>query len=218
MTSRLYTTQYIEPNPARAQELASCLQANEGVFDIVRAPCEGGGSPRQRYRDMLDYAAGEAGPDDIVVLANCDIIIQADALKLIGESLRAGEMYALSRWEGPAPHNCEWSQDVWAFRGPPKVAGGDYFFGVPGCDNRFAHDADASGYRVLNPSKSIVTVHVHQSRIRTATNSIAFRIDPPYLLIKPHCLGEQAQRRRIGDNGQFRDALPLHRRREVANA
>ncbi len=207
---RLFTTYYHEPRPDRCAELDICIALNALAFDGVYILAENirGHVPRgewvmsekrQKYIDILQWASSLAQPDDVTVIANCDIVIPAPSAKQIMEHLGADEAYCLSRYEvGPSGRcrllNTGWSQDVWAFRGPSRIVGGDYFFGVPGCDNRLAHEMDASGYKVLNPSKTIKTFHIHSTGQRTATNSVAHRVDPPYLLVDPSHVGDNTPR------------------------
>jgi hypothetical protein len=183
------------------------LEFNCRYFDAVTVLAEGPfpmGWPgehwlsqdrRQTYADLLNRT-DDCGPDDIVVVANADIVIQGVMLELIRDHIQSGEVYALTRYDAMPDgtrqlFDSAHSQDTWVFRGPPKPnIGGDYHFGKPGVDNRFAHELQASGYRVLNPSKSIVTCHIHLSGHRPG-NTAANRVPPPYLFVAPHALGEK---------------------------
>lgn len=217
MTSRLFTTYYRERRPDRRAELDLCLALNAMAFDHPYILSEGNPtsvgewrltSQRQKYRDLIDWAAAESGPDDLNVIANCDILIPQSSVEAM-QQIQHGDAYCLSRYEiGPGGehrlNDSDWSQDVWAFRGPPRVNGGDYFFGVPGCDNRFAREIQESGYAVSNPSKSIKTFHIHNSQQRTPTNTRAHRVDPPYLLPKPSHLGEPTEFRYVDSVEEIR--------------
>lgn len=213
MAFRLYTTWYREWHARRRGELVACLAANCQTFDAVTVLSENCPRPvefaglwfegfqRQKYADLLALAA-KADPDDIVILANTDIFFappgecrNRETLELIGQSIQPGEVYALSRWDILGESNYKLfdkaaSQDAWVFRGPPQPnLGGDYFFGVPGVDNRFANELDAAGYRVLNPSRDIRSYHLHLSQHRPG-NTAANRVSGPYLFVSPHKLGE----------------------------
>lgn len=207
MTARLFTTYYEPRNEARRQELDLCLQMNCQAFDSVTILTEGPGRPawfnglgdnwgiRPQYANAI-LSASHAG-DGVVVIANSDIIIPQSSLEQIDCNLRPNEAYALTRWDitenGIRLFDRVHSQDVWAFRGPPKPnIGGDYFFGVPGCDNRFAYELQAAGYEVLNPSRDIRTYHLHLSGYRPG-NKPENRVPGPYLFVKPHHLGEKPQ-------------------------
>jgi hypothetical protein len=216
MSYRLFTTYFDSGSPERQAELEMCLALNTSAFDRV---CVWSESPtfqdkflggmyalhrqeRQKFSDLLTYASDSMPEGDIVVIANTDIVISQQSLDQIDLHLRSNQVYCLSRWEeasnkGIHLWDVEYGQDAWVFRGPPKPdIGGDYWFGVPGCDNRFAHELDAAGYEVLNPSRDIRTYHIHASNKRTATNCESNRVLLPYLFVKPHHLGETPEYRR----------------------
>lgn len=195
MTYRLFTTEYNETREQRERELSFCLSVNSRSFDDLYVTGEY--ERRQKFSDLLTQASDWSGPRDINVIANCDIIIERRWLDMMHVSLGENQVYCLTRWELATMQlwDVGYSQDVWVFRGPPKKnIGGEYWFGVPGCDNRFSWELRAAGYEVLNPSKSIPTWHVHQSRLRTETNCRAHRVPPPYLYLEPCALGEQQKR------------------------
>lgn len=212
MAYRLFTTYYDEKNARRRAEIDLCLALNERNFDFGYVLCDGVDwllgkslhgfyraipSSRPAFVDTLREARAEAGPDDISVIANTDIIIPRDTLFRIGLELKPNQAYCLTRWELDGPHAMQvwdvgYSQDAWVFRGPPKQnIGGDYYFGVPGCDNRFSHELRSAGYDVRNPSKSLPTYHLHLSKKRTPTNTEAHRVPPPYLYLPPTELGQE---------------------------
>jgi hypothetical protein len=148
------------------------------------------------------------GADDVSVIVNCDIIVPADSVRLIAKHLPAREMFCLSRYEACGSgtlklYDAEYSQDVWAFRGlPPRITRANCF-GVPGCENNFAAEVAADGWTVSNPSRDIRTIHVHGSRIRTATNHVNHRLPPPYLFVTPTHLGETPVTRLVTDLAEF---------------
>jgi len=61
---------------------------------------------------------------------------------------------------------------------------------VHNCDNRIAHEIKTSGYTILNPSKTIIAYHFHNSNIRNYLDSRGQRIQPtippPYHLVTPY--------------------------------
>ena len=177
------------------------------------------GSERQQFQDLIAIAAktidigaefrqevfgGDKTVGNIYVIANSDIIFTHDALVKVADNLKCDEAYCLSRWDmyrdgGINLFDERSSQDVWVFRGPPKPdIGGAFRVGDPGADNRIAHEFDAAGYRVLNPSKSIQCVHYHlatnkDGSTRRTANIAANRVPLPYLMVKPHALGEEPE-------------------------
>src|SRR5574343_1660426 len=192
MAFLLFTTCYEESHAPRQQELELCEHINRSAFDETYVMDESTG--RQRYADLLTPARKLAARDDIVVIANGDIIFTWHTLKRCYK-IQADEAYALSRWditpEGIKLFNLSSSQDAWVFRGPPKHGiGGDYPFGVPGVDNKFAFELQAAGYKVLDPSRDIKSYHLHLSKHRPH-NKPENRVSGPYLFVSPHKLGEQ---------------------------
>lgn len=208
MAFRLFTTAYRTTNPGRREELDKALRSNIGAFDSVHVVAEANFCPdwlrthdaewwiqhrRQTVADLIEFAQG-ASQADIVVLANSDIEFTWPDLLAIERSLEAHDAYCLSRWDLVAGKGCilfdSWSsQDSWVFRGPPRPAiGGDYAFGLPGTDNKLAHQIQSAGYRVLNPAKSIRSYHTHVSGERLS-NKPELRLPLPYLWVKPHLLG-----------------------------
>lgn len=215
MSYRLFTTYYDEKNAARRAELDLSLTLNLAAFDHVCVLSENvdrprdfpgawfAGEHRQTYADLLALAAGTRGDTSGVtdahalnVIANCDIILPRCELAKMDAHLQPGDAYCLTRWDltaagGIRLFDAVYSQDVWAFRGPPREKiGGTFPLGHPGCDNRFAHELDAAGYRVLNPSKDIRTYHLHLSGHRTS-NKPENRVPLPYLFVKPAALGDE---------------------------
>jgi len=208
MRTLFFTTYYDEPNRDRAAELDLCLHLNSDAFDLTYVISEvqnyrepkpfgiyGKRRPgRQTFANLLaevDCACG----DDIVVIANCDIIIPDSSLQMMAGNLKPGEVYCLTRWDimgsGIRLYDSASSQDAWVFRGPPKQnIGGEYFFGHPGVDNRFAAELNDAGYRVLNPSRDIRTYHLHLTGHRP-NNKPENRVPLPYLFVAPHRLGEE---------------------------
>lgn len=216
MAFRLVTTWHRSENEQRQQELDACLDTNCWMFDSVSvlaesAPCPEWftgthwfeGMERQKFSDLLALA-GISKSEDVVVIANSDITfsepsepLNYEQIHRVANNLRTEQVYCLSRWDitpsGIKHFDERSSQDAWIFRGAPKPnIGGDYHIGYPGTDNRFAHELDAAGYQVLNPSKDIRTYHLHQSGHRPG-NQPQNRIGLPYLFIKPAHLGEEPE-------------------------
>jgi len=201
---RLFTTYYQQRKASRRDELDLCLKLNQAAFDDTTVLAENCDrlpgiwgrwftcDHRQMYADLLALAA-DSKPDDIGVISNTDILFTSLALTTIEFHIQPDEVYALTRWDiTPRGHKlfeAAHSQDAWVFRGPPKEnIGGNYPFGHPGCDNRFAHELDAAGYKVLNPSRDIHTYHLHLSGHRPG-NTPENRVPGPYLFVSPHKIG-----------------------------
>ena len=129
---------------------------------------------RARYVDLLNapiqVASGENAP--VVVMANADVYF--DETIELAENVCKGQVLCLTRDEQrPFSEGLYWpeletglSHDAWIFRPPLKVAG-EYEFGAPGCELRFAGDCEKAGYAVLNPCRQIHVIHNHGSGMRT---------------------------------------------------
>jgi hypothetical protein len=198
---RLFTTYYRTANPGRQGELDFALEANIGAFHSVYVYAEKCERPdwftgywlnndRKKFADLLAAATANSKPGDVVAIANSDIVFTRPTLGHIEDVLHADEVYCLSRWDFVPGKGCTLfdradSQDAWIFRGPPKPnIGGDFYFGMPGSDNKIAHELDAAGYTVLNPSRDIRVHHPHVSGERTS-NKPEWRVPLPYLLVAP---------------------------------
>lgn len=142
-------------------------------------------SERPTYQRVIDLANTIAQPDDIVVITNSDIYFD-NTIDFPHNLPMQKTCIALSRWD-VYPNGSkrlfayEHSQDTWIFKGQIDATGCDYYFGLPGCDNRFAFDLNKQGYRLVNTAKDIITYHLHNSNVRSYTQ--ADRIEGDYLPI-----------------------------------
>jgi hypothetical protein len=178
----LFFQSYNCGNEERQKELDACCRINHKskYFHKVFSLTE-----RLTYKQLFELT--NEYPDCINVIANSDIYFDETILyaRFMGEN----DCYALSRWDykenGLAVLlDRKDSQDAWIFNGAAKVNNCDFFLGIPGCDNRIAHEISVSGYNVLNPSKTIHAIHLHNSQVRTYDGSQI--ISPPYYYINPH--------------------------------
>lgn len=138
---------------------------------------------RPRFSDFIDVL----DPECINIIANNDIeFLEPSRLNWL-KYITSSDFITLTRYESNGKlfrENRGDSQDTWIFKGRPDVLKYcDFPMGVPGCDNRIAYIFYAMGYRVLNPSKSIKTIHRHKSQFRFYTEED--RILGPYLNVKP---------------------------------
>lgn len=215
MIYRLFTTYYNEPRTPRRLEMDRVVIDNTAAFDVVYVLAERMEKPktipaavvwktqrdRQRFADLIAWAASESNADDLTVIANGDITIPRNTLEEISAAILPDEAYCLARWNvyeksEPKLYDRDFTQDTWIVRGKPRRVGGDFIFGVPHCDNRIAWELERAGYRVSNPSRTFRTFHIHASRMRTPTNCRRFGAPRPYLYIAPSTLGEVPQLRR----------------------
>ncbi len=163
----------------RQHEIDLCLENNRKVFDRVIL-LEGRPTFSEVFAMMRSY------PDDINVFCNSDIYFQeTESLK----NIKHNECYALTRWNKDGSELKFFgrvdSQDAWVFKGPVREVKANFTAGLWGCDNRLVFELQNAGYKVLNPSLSIVTVHLHEvdnrNQIRTKDNTVP----PPYVTLNP---------------------------------
>jgi hypothetical protein len=154
---------------------------------------------RPSFLDLFDYCNKNL-QDEICIISNTDIFFD-DTLNNLKDFNFENQFISLTRWDllfdgskwsirfYDFPWNNGWttamfSQDSWLFKSPIKTDNRlDFLMGKPGCDNRISQIIHELGYNVSNPSKKIITKHLHQSNIRTYTHQET--ILGPYLLIKP---------------------------------
>ena len=195
---RLLTNYYQDSSKIRQAELDRCIEDNRnnfreagGIVHIVQDDISG----RPTYEDMFNLANTMSFDDDITVIANTDIIFPVESIEKIKSCMRREICIALTRWDTPlsVPKKYndgksgwkirlnKYSQDCWIFFGKIKVPKTcNFFMGIPGCDNRIAYELYDAGYKMVNPCKSIVTFHHHESAKRNGAKSM---VSPPYMLI-----------------------------------
>jgi len=211
----LFTTYYNDPVPSRQAELdfcirknleigfntvtiliedkdLSCFEANIGNLEKVNLVKV---SSRPTFNNFFSCISQV---NAINIIANSDIFfpdLNSFRSFYTGRNDATNVCLALSRWDyfsdGSSNHfNREDSQDTWVFYGKPNfVASHDFCMGVAGCDNRLAYDLAVAGFNLLNPSKSIKTLHYHQTNVRhylDQTGQVKERVSPPYKLIQPY--------------------------------
>lgn len=168
----------------RQEEIDLCLAKNRQVFDEVII-IEGNPTFNEMFKITESY------PNDINCFCNSDIYFKS--IELL-RGIKDKECYALTRWDLAKDGkkltfmNVPDSQDSWVFKGTVRGVNADFTKGKWGCDNRLVHELMVSGYKVINPSLSIVTVHVHQADVRDHTRTVLNTVQPPYKTIKPSSL------------------------------
>lgn len=196
----LFTSYFRSDNAFRQNELDMCLNKNIACKEIDRIyllcdqPTEVPSHPkitpiyirhRPTYDVMFSFVNSYTGDQDYNVIANSDIYFD-ETLKLVNQ-YNPNYCLALTRWEvektGIRFLNRRDSQDVWIFKGKARDVKGDFGLGVPGCDNAIAFRFEQAGYKVINPSRTIKTYHLHQSGVRTYNVNV--KVPQPYKLIEP---------------------------------
>lgn len=206
----LITTFYNEGNSTRMNELLEALRSNclNSQISHVYVFCESGEDyvrnlnskievisliNRPRFGDLIKFA-NTLERDTIKIIANTDIYFNA-SLKF-ALSLKNNQVYCLGRWDVKDSGEINFypnfkSQDAWIFRDILPENIGNYCMGIPGCDNRLAHELKDNGFNILNPSLSIQAIHLHKTGLRNYKKSIDKIVGPysyplPIGLTKSH--------------------------------
>jgi len=157
---------------------------------------------RPTYNDYFKLT--ENYPNDINIISNKDVIMDAISLMNLKEWNWKNYCLSLSRWDfidsklnqSEAVHyNQVDSQDTWIMKGAFKqLKDVNFGLGVAGCDNKIALLL-SEHYEVINPSLDIKTYHYHLTNVRNYVNVVGHAVDrikPPYLLLDPINLPNEA--------------------------
>jgi hypothetical protein len=188
----IFVNYYEDNNNKRNKELIKCLykNINNPLFNFIMIESK----DRLKYNDFFKIINVYSDNDDINVISNLDIYF--DETVSLMNNIKHNELYALCRWEEIEENNIKFanrpdSQDVWAFRGHVNIDC-NFHLGYAGCDNRIAKIFDDNGWKVLNPSKSIKTIHVHNSNVRNYKkgHTNVYVVPGPYLTLPPQSMEE----------------------------
>jgi len=192
----LFISLYPDKNPERRDELIRCLFINTcGVFiKQIYILNEGMVLPnnlstvqsrliahRTTYNDLFKFVNEHTRQDDINIIANSDIYFDQTLQKAF--NIKDNECYAISR-VGMLKNYLACSQDVWVFKGKIRNVRADFPIGVPGCDNRLAHEIFKAGYEMTNPCKTIMCHHLHKGQSWYDTKKHD-KVPKPYRLVPP---------------------------------
>jgi hypothetical protein len=123
---------------------------------------------RVSYADLFAYA--NRRPGQRCIIANSDIYFDQTLARLATHDL-SGKLVCLSRWDVHPDGTSRlfehsFSQDAWIFETPIRGFSCGWHLGLPGCDNRLAHEAAAAGLTLENPARSVRAHHLHLSGVR----------------------------------------------------
>jgi len=210
---------YKPKEAARAKEIDKCLKMNleNPLIDKVYLFCESKNyklpkhdkliliekNYRITYADCIEIIRDKIGKGHLVAFANADIYLDS-SWDLLWTTDMHNIFLALLRWEekgvdgssepalyGPRSD----SQDTWVIHSdcvvdrkwdlqPLKIA-----FGTPGCDNAILPEFFRNRFRIVNPSMSLRTMHVHATQIRHYDpKDIVDR--PVYMYVEPNGIHE----------------------------
>jgi hypothetical protein len=122
-----------------------------------------------KFQDII-YFSNKYPTTNIKIICNSDIFFD-ETIGIVHKELDRKSVYCLTRWDFIEEGNLAFyqnfkSQDAWIFRDKLPKNIGNYYMGLPGCDNRFAKELLDSGYNVKNHSLTINAIHVHGSNLR----------------------------------------------------
>jgi len=185
----LFVCVYSTENKRRQNEMDKCLRINKRNQFLNVVPIYN--QDRLTYNDFFKIINEASGNDDINIITNSDIYF--DSTIELAQHMLYKELYALTRWDLNGNdltfYNLSYSQDSWIFRGKIEDINAPYELGKMGCDNKIAFEFFNKGYKVLNPSKSIITTHLHESNFRTYDYFDQY--DGWTLWIEPHFIFEE---------------------------
>lgn len=207
----LFTTYYISEDQERNDENFKCLKENYNLDIISRIFLflQNQEKPeisdskskieyvsinkRPKFSDFFNFTNQLNNEDTRFIIANSDIFFD-ETLSLLNELAIENKVITLTRWDLQNDNSLKFynkflSQDVWIFSDKinPKI--GDYFIGQHGCDNRLLYELDQAGKKIINPSLSVKTIHVHMSQLRPYFNDSNYKyVQPPYKYSLPHGL------------------------------
>ncbi|MFW9876813.1 MAG: hypothetical protein ACFFG0_27280 [Candidatus Thorarchaeota archaeon] len=185
----LYVGYYEDPNPRRNTELLECVHQNINNPYINYVIIES--QDRLKYNDFFKFINEYSLNTDVNVIANLDIYLDYSTCHFMNK-IKPKEVFALCRWDKVKNGSIRFanrpdSQDTWVFRGHITGVDCDFHLGYAGCDNRVARVFSDAKWKVSNPSKTIKTIHVHNSNIRNyrVRNKNTLVVKGKYLTLPP---------------------------------
>jgi hypothetical protein len=183
----LYQNFYQDKNAERQKELNFCLEKNlqNSLLNVVLIESQ----KRLSFNDFFKKINQISSPTDINIISNLDIFFDHTIEFVL--TMKPNHCYALSRWDllkdGNITHfNRADSQDSFIIKGKVKqMTTKDIPLGFLGCDNAISFFFEQAGYKVYNPSKTIRSIHMHQSDIRNYQRAKEFIVPPPYKMVPP---------------------------------
>jgi hypothetical protein len=127
---------------------------------------------RKTFKMLFDYANQHLAGQPVII-ANGDIYFDQNSNIERAREISKDELWTITRYNYHSESG-EWrlegdgndlfgSHDVWVFQAPMKEFERHLFIGAYGCDSYLSQKAIEAGVTVLNPCKSIITRHNHQS-------------------------------------------------------
>lgn len=228
MKINLLIESFKSKNPEREKEYITCLKENlknpeidvihifNDNVDFVNELLEKNDKiisidqkDRMTYKDFFDYS-NEYLKGEVSIIANADIIIE-ESIKYVKEVEIDDYFLCLTRYDMQKngnvtyPPNHFGTQDTWIYKSPIKTNGSDFNLGKPGCDNRIPYIMEQNGCKVSNPSRQIITRHLHLTGYRTYNNDSDVILGEYIYMIPTDNVNILSQKRYLyNDNGNIR--------------
>jgi len=200
MKTNLFISPYEDSNAVRRLELEKCMRLNfqagydkiyllieqkdadyiqtfiaQNQFNDVIIEVVDQRPPFQKYIDK----ANTLGEEDINIVCNSDIYVLPEDLQMIKDlpwQKYPNLFVSLARWDETAYGNFilldrQDTSDTFIWRGHSLVERAYCPLGYPGVDHAVPFLFNEKGYKVVNPSRTIKTRHLHLSRV------INYRLD-----------------------------------------
>jgi len=156
---------------------------------------------RLHYSNIFDYVE-VINKKCYVVFSNSDIEIDISIYKLNYSLLSSKKLFmGLLRYNKNEQNEIKQytnrngivigdSQDTWIFHSNFNIQRNhikifDFYFGIPGCDNKLLYLLKILGFQILNTPKKIITIHHHNSKERSYNNDNNI-IKMPYYFSIPY--------------------------------
>lgn len=211
----LITTFYNEKNINRRNEFLQAIKCNvdNSCIDKIYILCESGEDfiagidskihvinqeRRPKFKDLIKVA-NSLSIEFIRIIANTDVYFNETLAK--ADKIKNKFVYCLTRWDLKMNGDIEFypnfkSQDSWIFKDILPENIGDYYMGIPGCDNRLAGELCESNFKITNPSFSIKSIHIHNTNKRTYNKS-ADKVNGQYAYCLPVLLSGESKSKNI---------------------
>lgn len=157
---------------------------------------------RLKYKDIFSFVESEK-LDGYIVFLNADIFLDDTIQNILKTDTNEKKTHCQLRFEFNINKDINTSllsstnrrpnkdsQDTWIFHSKYNITKKkdlkffDYYFGIPGCDNKFTYLMSSLGFKIYNDPYFIKTYHFHTTNIRNYTQNM--RIQSLYLLIEPY--------------------------------
>ncbi len=203
MKYTLFTTYYLAEDTIRNEENAICLKNNisNEQIDKIYLVLQNQEKPQIDNTEKVEFVFLGRRPmfsdffsliteykktsDNRCIIANSDIYF-TDSLSLLDNINLKNKVVTLTRWDlqnddSIVFYNKYLSQDVWIVDDNIPTSIGQYYIGQHGCDNRLLKELADNGFKIINPSLNVKTIHVHMSALRPYFNDTNYKyVEGPY--------------------------------------